>query len=309
MNRCPITYEPCGKGKYSLKGLRRLSQRLQGLRDFPFSAEEQRQEAAGRADKMSIQGVQPKLSARLSIKQGMFQIVDTGGHYILKPQNLLFPEIPQNEDLTMRLAGVAGIATPLHGMFYCKDGSLTYFIKRFDRAGKRGKIPVEDFAQLAGKSRDTKYDYSMEKLVTLLERHCTFPALEKVKLFRLTLFNFLAGNEDMHLKNFSLIRQGAKVELSPAYDLVNTTIALKTPAEELALPLRGKKSRLQVNDFFEYFGRERMNLTQKSIDRVVADFKKSFPKWEEMIGNSFLSEENKAAYWDLVSQRRGVLSF
>lgn len=309
MNRCPITYEPCGKEKYSLKGLRRLSPRLQDLRDFPFSAEEQRQEAAGRADKMSIQGVQPKLSARLNIKQGMFQIVDTGGHYILKPQNLLFPEIPQNEDLTMRLAGVAGIATPLHGMFYCKDGSLTYFIKRFDRAGKRGKIPVEDFAQLAGKSRDTKYDYSMEKLVTLLERHCTFPALEKVKLFRLTLFNFLAGNEDMHLKNFSLIRQGAKVELSPAYDLVNTTITLKTPAEELALPLRGKKSRLQVNDFFEYFGRERMNLTQKSIDRVVADFKKSFPKWEEMIGKSFLSEENKAAYSDLVSQRRGILSF
>lgn len=309
MNRCPITYELCGKEKYSLKGLRRLSPRLQGLRDFPFSAEEQRQEAAGRADKMSIQGVQPKLSARLDIKQGMFQIVDTGGHYILKPQNLLFPEIPQNEDLTMRLAGIAGIATPLHGMFYCKDGSLTYFIKRFDRAGKRGKIPVEDFAQLAGKSRDTKYDYSMEKLVSLLERHCTFPALEKVKLFRLTLFNFLAGNEDMHLKNFSLIRQGAKVELSPAYDLVNTTIALKTPAEELALPLRGKKSRFQADDFFEYFGRERMNLTQKSIDRIVADFKKSLPKWEEMIGNGFLSEENKAAYWGLVSQRREILSF
>lgn len=309
MNRCPITYELCGKERYSFKGLRHLSPRLQSLRDFPFSAEEQRQEAAGRADKMSIQGVQPKLSARLNIKQGMFQIVDTGGLYILKPQNLLFPEIPQNEDLTMRLAGIAGIATPLHGMFYCKDGSLTYFIKRFDRAGKRGKIPVEDFAQLAGKSRDTKYDYSMEKLVSLIERHCTFPALEKVKLFRLTLFNFLAGNEDMHLKNFSLIRLGAKVELSPAYDLVNTTIALKTPAEELALPLRGKKNRFQAQDFFEYFGRERMNLTQKSLDRIVAAFQKSFPKWEEMIGNSFLSEENKAAYWDLVNQRRRVLSF
>lgn len=99
------------------------------------------------------------------------------------------------------------------------------------------------------------------------------------------------------------------MELSPAYDLVNTTIALKTPAEELALPLRGKKNRFQAQDFFEYFGRERMNLTQKSIDRVVADFKKSFLKWEEMIGKSFLSEENKVAYSDLVNQRRRILSF
>ncbi|MGH7457076.1 MAG: HipA domain-containing protein, partial [bacterium] len=139
-------------------------------------------------------------------------------------------------------------------------------------------------------------------------RHCTFPALEKVKLFRLTLFNFLVGNEDMHLKNFSLIRRGVKVELSPAYDLVNTTIAIKNPVEELALPLRGKKSHLQARDFFEYYGRERMSLTQKSIDRITAIFRKRFPAWEEMIEISFLSEEAKAAYGRLVSQRRKVLS-
>jgi serine/threonine-protein kinase HipA len=308
MNRCPISYELCGDEKYSPKGLRRLSPRLKALRDFPFTAEEQRQEAAARADKMSIQGVQPKLSARLSVKEGMFNIVDVGGHYILKPQNLLFREIPQNEDLTMRLAKTVGIETPLHGMLYCKDGSLTYFIKRFDRAGKKGKIPVEDFAQLAGKNRDTKYDFSMEKLLPIIERFCTFPALEKAKLFRLTLFNFLVGNEDMHLKNFSLIRRGVKVELSPAYDLVNTTIAIKNPVEELALPLRGKKRHLQAQDFFEYYGRERMNLTQKSIDRVTAIFRQSFPAWEKMIEISFLSDEAKAAYWRLLSQRRKVLS-
>ena len=308
MNRCPISYELCGDEKYSPMGLRQLSPQLKGLQDFPFTAEEQRQEAAARADKMPIQGVQPKLSARLSIKEGMFQVVDEGGHYILKPQNLLFREIPQNEDLTMRLAGMAGIDTPLHGMFYCKDGSLTYFIKRFDRVGKRGKIPVEDFAQLAGKNRDTKYDYSMEKLLPLIERNCTFPALEKMKLFRLTLFNFLVGNEDMHLKNFSLIRRGVKVELSPAYDLINTTIAVKNPVEELALPLAGKKNHLQAQDFFEYYARERMNLTQKSIDRLTSVFQKSFRVWEKMIEVSFLTEDTKAAYWSLVSRRREVLS-
>jgi serine/threonine-protein kinase HipA len=309
MNRCPISYELCGKKKYSRKGLRLLSPYLKSLCDFPLTTEEQRQEAAARADKMSIQGVQPKLSARLSVKESTFKIVDKGGHYILKPQHLLFSEIPQNEDLTMRLAKLVGIGTPLHGMLYSKDGSLTYFIKRFDRVGKIGKISVEDFAQLAGKNRDTKYDYSMEKLIPIIERYCTFPALEKLKLFRLTIFNFLVGNEDMHLKNFSLLRRGAKVELSPAYDLVNTTIAMKNPIEELALPLRGKKRHLQARDFFEYYAKEKMNLTDKSIAQIATAFQKTFPAWEKMIEISFLSKKMKEAYWNLISRRREVLSW
>lgn len=308
MNRCPISYEPCGNRKYSAKGLRLLSPQLRRLQDFPFTVEEQRQEAAARADKISIQGVQPKLSARLSIKEGRFKIVDKGGRYILKPQSLLFSEIPQNEDLTMRLAKLVGIDTPLHGMVYSKDGTLTYFVKRFDRVGKTGKIPVEDFAQLAEKNRDTKYDYSMEKLIPLLERYCTFPALEKLKLFRLTIFDFLVGNEDMHLKNFSLIRRGEKVELSPAYDLINTTIAMKNPVEELALPLRGKKRNLKARDFFEYYALERMQLPQKAVDQVAATFRQQFPVWKKMIEMSFLSKNMKEAYWRLVDQRRRVLS-
>ena len=92
------------------------------------------------------------------------------------------------------------------------------------------------------------------------------------------------------------------------YDLVNTTIAMKSPVEELALPLHGKKSRLQAQDFLEYYGRESMELTPKSIARIITVFQKSFPKWEEMIGNSFLSEEGKTAYWQLLSRRREVLS-
>ena len=102
----------------------------------------------------------------------------------------------------MRLAAAGGVAVPLHGLMYAKDGSLTYFIKRFDREGRKGKLAVEDFAQLMGRSRDTKYDGSMEKVAQVVETHCTFPAIEKIKLFRLTLVNFLLGNEDMHLKKF-----------------------------------------------------------------------------------------------------------
>lgn len=84
----------------------------------------------------------------------------------------------------------------------------------------------------------------MEKLVNLIDEYCTFPAVEKVKLFKLVLFNYLVGNEDMHLKNYSVIVANGKVELSPAYDLLNSTIVLKGDTEEIALPLKGKKKNL-----------------------------------------------------------------
>ena len=179
----------------------------------------------------------------------------------------------------MRLAHYAGIEVPLHGMVYSKDSSLTYFIKRFDRAGKNKKVPLEDFAQIAGETRDTKYNYSMEKIIHLIEKYCTFPALEKAKLFRLTVFNFLIGNEDKHLKNFSLIRRNLKVEFSPAYDLINTSIAMKNPKEQIALPLHGKKNSLTAEDFFDYYARERLRLTEKIIDNILASLKKCFIDW------------------------------
>ena len=194
MNKCPITYEPC-VGDYSPEGLRRLSPRLQSLAPLPFDAEGLRLEAALRSGMMSVQGVQPKLSARLEASKGRFVIVDTQGRYILKPQTT-FPQLPENEDLTMRLAALSGIEVPLHGLVYSQDRTMTYFILRFDRSGRSDKLPLEDFAQLAKRNRDTKYDFSMERLVTIIDEHCTFPAIEKQKLFQRVIFNYLVGNLD-----------------------------------------------------------------------------------------------------------------
>jgi len=306
MNRCPISYEECGDMKYSSKGLKKLSPKLKVLNDFPYSAEEQIKEALARAAKMSIQGVQPKLSARLNIKNEIFEIVDTGGHYIFKPQTGSYKEVPENEDLTMRLAKLINIEIPLHGLLYSKDGSMTYFIKRFDRVGRNKKIAVEDFAQLSGKDRETKYDSSMEKVVSVIEEFCTFPALEKLRFFNLTLFNFLVGNEDMHLKNFSLIRREMKVELSPAYDLLNSTIVINSE-EELALPLNGKKNKLGKDDFFEYFAKKRLELTQKSIIQTVRRISEAYPKWIDLIQKSFLSAEMKERYIELLISRYHLL--
>ena len=304
MNICTITYEPCGNKKYSAKGLKLLSSTLEDLNDLSLTQEEQLKEAASRAVKMSIQGVQPKLSARLKVKEKIFEVVDRYGDYILKPQSNFYPEVPENEDLSMRLAQIAGIEIPLHGLVYSIDGRFTYFIKRFDRYGKKKKRSQEDFAQLAGKSRETKYDFSMEKIVAILDEYCTFPVIEKVKLFRLTLFNFLIGNEDMHLKNYSLITRNNKVELSPGYDLLNTTIALPNPQEEIALPLAGKKGNLNNKVLVNYWGKERLGLNDVVIKQVVSAFTKVQDEWERLINISFLSQKMKENYLELLNSRK-----
>jgi serine/threonine-protein kinase HipA len=303
MNRCPITYELCGEQKYSAQGLKLLSPKLKDLLDFPYNKGDQLKEAMARATKMSIQGVQPKLSARLNVSAGIFEIADQGGTFIIKPQNDLYEELPENEDLTMRLAALAGIEIPLHGMIYSKDGSRSYFIKRFDRLPKKKRVAVEDFAQLTGQTRETKYSSSMEKVAGVLDQFCTFPLIEKQKLFRLTIFNFLCGNEDMHLKNFSLIRRNGKVEISPSYDLLNTTIAMSNPQEEFALTLAGRKSKITKENLIDYFGSERLGLTSIIIKKTLQEIENQKLKWYKQIQISFLSEEMKKKYVELMSLR------
>ncbi|MCD4776841.1 MAG: HipA domain-containing protein [Candidatus Aegiribacteria sp.] len=313
MNRCPITYGECDAGNYSKRGLRLLNRNLSKLNVFPLSAMEQRREAIARAGKISIQGVQPKLSASLSVKNSVFEIVDRGAHYILKPQHGDYPQLPENEGLTMHMADIAGMDVPLRGLIYSRDGSLTYFVRRFDRAGKAGKLATEDFAQLSGKDRSTKYRSSMEKLAEILDEHCTFPAVEKLKLFKRSLFSYLSGNEDMHLKNFSLIRRRGKIELAPLYDHLNSSIALQAMGrslndiEEVALPLRGKKHHLTRRDWVDYYGIERLKLNEKVITECMNAFSAYAPKWFDLIKISFLSHEMKKLYSDLLAQRCAIL--
>ncbi len=303
MNRCPITYELCGTDKYSEKGLRMIAPKLTYLNDLPYTAVELRQEAANRAKKLSIQGVQPKLSAAISIVDQEFKIVDQFGTYIIKPQNDLFPQLPENEDVTMRMAKVFGLEVPFHGMLYGKDGSLSYFIKRFDRYGRGKKVATEDFAQLTGNTRDTKYRFTMEKLIPVLDEYCSFPTIEKADFFKRILFCYLTGNEDMHLKNFSLVTKNGKTTLTPVYDFLNSTIAIKNAEEEIALTLKGKKSNLKAADFVDYYAKERLQLNDKTIATILLQMKKATPKWKELLEISFLTDEMKGKYLNLLKTR------
>ena len=302
MKICPITYQPC-EGKYSEQGLKKLSQKLTRLNDFPYTAEEQIRESTIRSGKMSIQGVQPKLSAILKPKPGRFEIVDTGGRFILKPCPTAWAEVPENEALTMTLAARSGLDVPDHGLVASSDGRWTYWIRRFDREGRGGRLPVEDFAQLQGRTRETKYDSSMERVIATIEEFCTFPAIEKRKLARRALFCFLTGNEDMHLKNFSLVTRAEKVELSPAYDLLNTSVILQDPREELAMPIRGKMSNLTRKDLVDYFCGERCGLPEKEMEKMLEELEASSAEWPATIERSYLGADGKERYQEILRER------
>lgn len=308
MKYCPITYQAIQDDEdYSVQGLKKLSLQLKKLLPLPYSAKEQREQAIVKAEKMSIQGVQSKLSAKLNIKVGQFEIVDIKGQYIIKPQSNDYPELPENEALSMTLAEKVGLNVPVHGLIYAEDNSKSYFIKRFDRYGKNTKIIVEDFSQLSAAARDTKYNSSMEKVIKIIEKFCSYPKIEFIKFFKLTLFNFLIGNEDMHLKNFSLIRDGNIIKLSPPYDLLNTTIALTNAKEELALPLNGRKSNLRKQDFLKYFAIEKLELNQVVIDKVLEEFSHAMKTWHALINISFLSEKMREKYLTLLDKRTQIL--
>jgi serine/threonine-protein kinase HipA len=143
----------------------------------------------------------------------------------------------------------------------------------------------------------------------LVNQYCTFPAVENLKLFKLVIFNYLVGNEDMHLKNFSIITEDVKVALSPSYDLINTTIEYnKKPEDEIALPLKGKKNKLSRNLLIDYFGMERCKLTSKSTENILEIFSSAIPTWKQLIDISFVSKEMKDKYHELLDARLSVLN-
>jgi serine/threonine-protein kinase HipA len=143
----------------------------------------------------------------------------------------------------------------------------------------------------------------MELVAGVVERFCTFPVLDRIRLFERTLFSFLVGNENMHMKNFSLLTRGDVVELAPAYDFLSTTLALPNPQEEFALPLRGKKSNLTRCDLFRYFARERLQLNDAALAGVVTRFREALPQWGGLIERSFLSPALQGRFRALLESR------
>ncbi|PRX44396.1 HipA domain-containing protein [Salegentibacter salegens] len=255
--------------------------------------------------RIAVPGVQPKLSLSfidnaLASENNRLTVVGAlGGNYILKPPSEAFAEMPQNEHFTMRMAEGFGIRTVPSSLIRLKSGELAYITKRIDRTLSNEKIHMLDMFQIL--EAFDKYKGSMEKVGKAIGNYSSNTLLDKLYFFEIAVFSFLTGNNDMHLKNFSLIKRSREWVLSPAYDLLNVAIVNPEDDEELALTLEGKRKKL-AKEHFVSLG-EKLELNKKQIDGVFKRFINNKKMALSLLESSFLSNEYKQKYSDLLEQR------
>ena len=260
----------------------------------------------------TVTGVQAKLS--LDITRGhagepqRFTIVGLWGRFILKPQTDRFANLPENEDLTMHMAEAVGIKTVPHSLIRFADGELCYITRRVDRTKNGDKIAMEDMCQLSERLTEDKYKGSYERIAKLIKQYSAAPLLDVVNFWEVVVFSWLTGNADMHLKNFSLYRPADNYMLTPAYDLLSTSIVMPEDEEELALTLNGKKKKIKRADFEKAMLDSGMD--EKAIEKLFKKFAKTLPKWYALIEESFLPKDMIVAYREklnTMSARLGLL--
>ncbi len=254
---------------------------------------------------VAVPGVQPKLSlslikkTRASTDTRLTVVGALGGNFILKPPTENYPEMPENEHVTMRIAEAFNIKVVPSSLIRLASGELSFITKRIDRYDNGEKIHMLDMFQIT--EAYDKYKSSMEKVGKALHTYSENTLLDKILFFELSLFCFLTGNNDMHLKNFSMIKNPTNWVLAPAYDLLNVSIILPKDTEEIALTLEGKRKKLNKGNF-EGLGKS-LGLTDKQIDNAFKRMTINKPHSLEWIDKSFLSKDMKNAYKEIIESR------
>ena len=313
---CPGTLAE-GFSTYSPVCLRRLFGGKKVSHILPYQQPQLSEESAElfieNRRRISISGVQEKLSMVLENNTLRLTRPGEAGTYILKPiprdvkkTNLA----PANEHLTMQIARqVFSIPTAENALIFFPDGTPAYLTKRFDVKPDGNRWGKEDFATLAGKTSDNagpdfKYRSSYEEAGLLLRQYVPAWRVEVEKYFSLLVFNYLFSNGDAHLKNFSLLETATgDYLLSPAYDLLNTHIHVDDTdfALEKGLFADGfKSSGWKKNghpgktDFTE-LGR-RIGVAETRIEKLMQPFLTKKALVETLIRRSFLDDATKRGY-------------
>lgn len=262
--------------------------------------------------KTTVTGVQPKLSLNIvSNPEGggvkKFTIVGVLGKFILKPQTEFYDSLPEIEDLTMHLAQISQISTVDHSLIRLQSGELAYITKRVDRQGDR-KLHMEDMCQLTERMTEHKYKGSHEQIAKVLHKYSANPGFDIINFYELVLFCFLTGNNDMHLKNFSLLKNyDSGYNLCPAYDLVASELVIHGDDEELALNLNGKRRKLKRSDFV--VAMKTSGINEKAIENVFDKFANVEQSWHDFIDLSFLSKPYKLKYHEMIKAKFTQLDF
>jgi serine/threonine-protein kinase HipA len=253
---------------------------------------------------VAVPGVQPKLSlteidTAAGAARKLTVVGALGGLYILKPPSEHYREMPENEHVTMRIAEAFGIETVPSSLIRLKSGELSYISRRIDRKPDGTKIHMLDMFQIT--EAFDKYRSSMERVGKAIAQYSANTLLDQVRYLELSVFSFLTGNNDMHLKNFSLIKDNTEWRLSPAYDLLNVAILNPGDDEELALTLEGKKKKLKLENF-ALLGKG-LGLNDKQIQGVFKRMAANKEKALEWLNRSFLSREMKGKYKNVLTQK------
>lgn len=248
------------------------------------------------AGKISISGVQPKLS--MARKGRSVVPVFSDGLFILKPQPQTFENLPENEHLFMCIAEEMEIPVPPNGLFELEDESKAYLVRRFDRTAKGQKKRCEDFAQILGQD---KYSGSVEKIGRRLMELSEYPGLDAQLFLERVLYFFLIGNGDAHLKNYSMLETPeGSFRLSPAYDIVCSKLVIPEE-EDSALSINGKKNKLVRRDFDALAAN--LKIPKKACDDILERFEAGRTGVDKKIGISCLPTESRDRLSAIIKER------
>lgn len=316
INNCPSLLKE-GHSTYSPDAIKKLfgGRKVNHLLSFSSPSHELIDEgnAVNNAGRLSLSGAQPKFGMVISENNELrYSVEDEKSEFLLKPiptgYQVINPEYcPANENLTMQLASqIYGIESAPNGLCFYSDGPAAYIVKRFDIDGDV-KYQQEDFASLMGLTRnnggsDYKYNNgSYEECGEVIRRYVKATRLDLMRFFKVVIFNFVTLNDDAHLKNFTLLKRKNEYRLSPAYDLVNTSLQIRQP-KIFALDNGLFREGMSMSDTnqvsykeFQELGR-RIGLPAKLIDKEIERFSGNNLLADSLIDRSFLSDELKRYY-------------
>jgi serine/threonine-protein kinase HipA len=187
--------------------------------------------------RLSLAGAQDKVAVRIERDEISLPLGGAPSTHILKPGTEHFAGVVFNEALTMNLA--AALRMPAAKVEARTVEDIEYLlVERYDRTHRPSgqttvleRLHQEDFCQAQNIVSEMKYQKeggpSLKQCFDLLREASTAPVIDLARLLDAVIFNYLAGNNDAHGKNFSLLYHGIgtanrEVRFAPLYDVVST---------------------------------------------------------------------------------------
>lgn len=264
-----------------------------------------RQPSLDKLLRFSLAGVQVKFSAIKNAAGGLTIPVDgRNGSYILKLPSTRFPDVPENEYSMMKFAQEVGIVVPdialvdLDVVDNLPDevGELRgkgLIVRRFDRTDSKARIHIEDFNQIYRQHPEDKYN-------NITYNHMAGVIYSSIggnsalwDFVQRLVFNLAICNNDMHLKNWSVLyRDGRTTALAPAYDYLCTAIYNIKGRHEIALDLGGFKMFTHISeDSFESMA-DKAGVSKRSVIAAARDMRDrigdTWPRVRGLIENKHL---------------------